>query len=46
MKEKIFCKCCNTQTDLTIDNFSRCHLKKVHGITMNEYYERENKKTK
>ena len=44
MKEKIFCKCCNTQTDLTIDSFSRWHLKKVHGITMKEYYDKYIKK--
>jgi len=39
MKERIFCKMCKTQTDLTIDSFSRYHLKKYHNIGMKEYYD-------
>ena len=39
MKEKIFCKCCNTQTNLVIDSFSRFHLKKIHNMSLKEYYD-------
>ncbi|MFW6377033.1 MAG: DUF7487 domain-containing protein [bacterium] len=44
MKEKIYCKICDTQTNLTIDCFSRYHLKKEHNIGMLEYYDRYIKK--
>ena len=39
-KEKIFCKLCNSQTNLTIDLFSRYHLKPIHNIGMKEYYDK------
>jgi len=39
-KEKIFCKLCNCQTNLTIDLFSRYHLKKYHNINLKEYYDK------
>lgn len=39
MKEKIFCELCKTQTELTIDSFSRYHLKTEHNISMKEYYD-------
>lgn len=39
MKEKIYCKCCNTQTKYVIDLFPRYHLKKVHNLTLKEYYD-------
>lgn len=39
-KERIFCKICYTQTNLTIDSFSRYHLKLFHeGISVKEYYD-------
>lgn len=38
-KELIFCLHCQTQTNLTSDNFSRCHLKKEHNMTVQEYYD-------
>ena len=38
-KEKVFCLICNFQTNLTIDTFSRWHLKSQHNITMKEYYD-------
>lgn len=41
MKEKIFCKACNTQTEYVIDNFSRYHLKRFHPEIENlkHYYD-------
>ena len=44
IKHKIFCKCCNTQTNYVIDVFARWHLKKYHNMTMKEYYDRFLKK--
>lgn len=46
MKEKIFCKICNQQTDFVIDSFSRYHLKKYHPEIngMSEYYKKYIKK--
>ena len=34
----MFCEICQEQTKYVIDVFSRFHLKAVHGITMEEYY--------
>jgi hypothetical protein len=39
-KERIFCKICNVQTNLTIDSFSRYHLKPNHNMNMKEYYDK------
>lgn len=44
MKEKIFCKECNTQTNYVLDSFFRYHLKKEHNMTMREYYDKHFKK--
>jgi len=39
-KERVFCKICNTQTNLVIDSFSRYHLKTEHnGISVKDYYD-------
>ncbi len=39
-KERVFCKICNTQTNLVIDSFSRYHLKTEHnGISVEDYYD-------
>lgn len=43
-KEKIYCKICDTQTNLTIDSFSRYHLKPCHNITLKDYYDEVLKK--
>lgn len=43
-KEKIFCKECNTQTNLTIIGFSQHHLKPNHNLTLKEYYDKHIRK--
>ena len=43
-KERIFCKECNEQTNLTIDSFSRYHLKPKHNINLKQYYDKHIKK--
>ena len=37
LKEKIKCKMCENE-EYTADNFSRLHLKKVHNMSVKEYY--------
>jgi len=39
-KERIYCKICDEQTNLTIDSFSRYHLKPNHGMNLKEYYDK------
>jgi endogenous inhibitor of DNA gyrase (YacG/DUF329 family) len=41
MKEKIFCKACNKETDYVIDSFSKYHLKRHHPEIENlkHYYD-------
>lgn len=39
-KETVYCKICNMQTKYTTDTFSRYHLKPVHTISVQDYYDK------